>query len=303
MIPKMLIFCYKKVVPLFIGLWLGIAFSLMFAPFFDDSCVSLSVSDAHYSYNDIDANLKAAAADAIQDSVNPRKANEAKLSAGRRTNSLADNGDAAAVKTDDFEPRIRNPPTVRPRYVRGRKKLLRARYAFTELRIREKLFVGVLTSAATIDGVASALNRTLAHLVPKTVFFTSRAGPALANRAMSTVVFASERPSRLALNTLSYVDKHFGRVYDWFYFVPDTTYVRGRKLLELVESLSISQDVHMGGRAAAPSQRLHCAPGSGVILSNVGHTPHGPYPTWGGGPPHPVNASTAPRVVESSSLM
>jgi hypothetical protein len=43
------------------------------------------------------------------------------------------------------------------------------------------------------------------------------------------------------LPILQYLAEHYLDNYDWFYVVPDRTYVRGEKLFDLVSHISISQ--------------------------------------------------------------
>ena len=50
-------------------------------------------------------------------------------------------------------------------------KLIRPHYISTELSIRDKLFVGVLTSEDKVNSQAVYINKTIAHLVDKVKFF------------------------------------------------------------------------------------------------------------------------------------
>lgn len=50
-------------------------------------------------------------------------------------------------------------------------KVARPRFLATELRLRERLFVGVVTSRQTAGSLAVALNRSVAEYVSKMVFF------------------------------------------------------------------------------------------------------------------------------------
>ena len=88
-----------------------------------------------------------------------------------------------AVKTfdygnaDDYDPIIKVHPKQEQTPNGGKtKKILRPRYASTELGIKEKLFIGVLTSRDTIDSLGVAVNKTLTHYVPKLVFFMDTRG-------------------------------------------------------------------------------------------------------------------------------
>ena len=73
----------------------------------------------------------------------------------------------------DYEPIIRTQKDQQPNgqsQQGASKKILRPRYASTELGIKEKLFIGVLTLRDTIDSLGVAINKTLTHYVPKLVF-------------------------------------------------------------------------------------------------------------------------------------
>ena len=55
-------------------------------------------------------------------------------------------------------------------------KVLRPRYFSTELGIRKKLFVAVLTTQQTINTYGVAINKTISHLVDKLTFFIDAHG-------------------------------------------------------------------------------------------------------------------------------
>ena len=156
----------------------------------------------------------------------------------RKTNSL--NNFDYGPNEDIFEPRIKalpkpaapNSPPEKP------KKILRPRYASTELGIKEKLFVGVLTSRDTIDSLGVAINRTLTHYVPKLVFFMDQRGPSLPG-GMAVVSFSDEKPYLRPFHMLKYLAAHYAQGYDYYLFIPDTTYVRGERLLQMVSHISI----------------------------------------------------------------
>ena len=50
------------------------------------------------------------------------------------------------------------------------------------------------------------------------------------------------------MRTASYLAEHYGNLYDFFFIVRDDTYVRGYRLKELTEDLSVSTDVLLGAR-------------------------------------------------------
>ena len=157
----------------------------------------------------------------------------------RRTKSVNNfdygNGDA-------YEPNIKVLPKLEQpngQALKDRsKKILRPRYASTELGIKEKLFVGVLTSRETIDSLGVAINKTLTHYVPKLVFFMDTRGPNLPS-GMAVVSFSDEKPYLRPFHMLKYLAAHYAQAYDYYMFIPDTTYVRGEKLLDMLSYISI----------------------------------------------------------------
>ncbi len=177
---------------------------------------------------------------------------------------------------DDFNPRIiirdaldkHKNSHINPR---AQKKVIRPRYVSTELGIREKLFVGVLTSRNTIDTLGVAVNKTVTHHVPKLVFFMDSVGPMLPS-GMSVVSFSDEKPNYPQLrpfHMLKYIGAHYAQAFDYYMFFPDETYVRGDKISEIVHQISISRDVHMGRPVGGDLGHPHCDFGAGIILSQV----------------------------------
>ena len=107
--------------------------------------------------------------------------------------------------------------------------------------IKEKLFIGVLTSRDTIDSLGVAINKTLTHYVPKLVFFMDTRGPSLPS-GMAVVSFSDEKPYLRPFHMLKYLAAHYAQAYDYYMFIPDTTYVRGEKLLDMLSYISIRYD-------------------------------------------------------------
>ena len=143
---------------------------------------------------------------------------------------------------DDYDPIIKVHPKQEQNWNGGKtKKILRPRYASTELGIKEKLFIGVLTSRDTIDSLGVAINKTLTHYVPKLVFFMDTRGPSLPS-GMAVVSFSDEKPYLRPFHMLKYLAAHYAQAYDYYMFIPDTTYVRGEKLLDMLSYISIRYD-------------------------------------------------------------
>ena len=149
-------------------------------------------------------------------------------------------------------------------------KLVRPRYAATELGIREKLFVAVLTKKETIETLGIAWNRTVAHYVSKVMYFVSDKLHVQQPSGMSLIQFTDGKHEMLPFNVFRYVGEHYSKVFDWFLFVHDDTYIRAEKLLDVVSQMSISHDVYMGKPLIADAENTYCDVSGGYILSNVG---------------------------------
>ena len=258
MYKKLLFLKAREFAPIFIGLWLGLAFSLMSAPFFDDSC-STSPDGDDVAYE------QQPQGQGSEDSV-------LKAQSGgpfRKTNSVGVSSDP--ISNFDFGRRPEYQPKLQKRDVNTssttKPKRLRPRFASTELNIREKLFVGVLTTSETVTTLGFAVNRTLAHQVPQLVFFLPQANPHL----LSSMPLAPLPVTDVALapyEMFDYVWKHYLKTYDWFYFMPDYTYVRGHKLHEMLKHTSISRDSYVGHKMEG-DERSYCSFEGGILLSHV----------------------------------
>ena len=145
------------------------------------------------------------------------------------------------------------------------KKVLRARYASTELGIREKIMVNVLTSPDTIGSLGVSINKTIAQYVTKLLFFmTSR--PAVLPNEMSVVSFASNNNMKI-YHMLKYINTHYAHNYDYYFFMPDDTFIRGKQLMDIVSKTSAAQSVHLGVPISDGNDS--CSLHFGILLSNV----------------------------------
>lgn len=127
-------------------------------------------------------------------------------------------------------------------------KLLRPRYFSTELGIRKKLFVAVLTTQQTINTKGIVVNKTTSHLVDKLTFFIDAPGTQKLNvsylKLPGIVGFIDTRVILKPFHVLKYIKDNFIENYDFFFIVNDNAYIKARKLNELVQKISISQDVY-----------------------------------------------------------
>ncbi|NXD66318.1 CHPF2 glucuronyltransferase, partial [Eolophus roseicapillus] len=167
---------------------------------------------------------------------------------------------------EDFRPRIvpyyRDPN-------KPYKKVLRTRYIQTELGFHERLFVAVLTSKATLNTLAVAVNKTVAHHFSRLLYFTGLRS-AKVPHGMVLVSHGDERPIWLMYETMNYIHQHFGSDYDWFYIMQDDTYAQAEQVKALVTHLSINQDVYLGRAEefiGGDEQARYCHGGFGYLIS------------------------------------
>lgn len=138
---------------------------------------------------------------------------------------------------DEFEPRInlQGKPKSPQKPMR---KIMRSRYAATELNMREKLFVGVLaTSRRTLGDLTVQLNRSIALHANKLTFFVNNADmnekrlKEITPSGVSVVNFNDNRDKLLPFHSFKYTFDYYINDYDWFFFVTDSTFVRANKVI------------------------------------------------------------------------
>ncbi|XP_068593944.1 chondroitin sulfate glucuronyltransferase [Cebidichthys violaceus] len=191
---------------------------------------------------------------------------DALLKGARKPNSISSINDVESE--EDFEPRIvpykqvqQSPP----------KKVFRAKYISTELGMRERLFVGVLTSKSTINTLGVAVNRTISHHLDTVIFFTG-----MRNRKVPHGMFVvSHGDERLIWNmfqNVKYILDHYINEYDWFYFVQDDAYTEADRIKALVDHLSMDRELYMGSPEefiGGEMEGKYCYGGFGYILSRT----------------------------------
>lgn len=171
---------------------------------------------------------------------------------------------------DDYEPHI-NLAGKPQRAKKVPQNLVRPRYYSSELGIKDKLFIGILTSEKTVSTLAVALNKTTSHLVNKLMFFMDAAGAEKANvinlKLPGIVGFVDARDVLKPFHMLKYLTDNFLEEYDFFFLSRDSSYVNAKFLMDIVKKISVSVDVHMGGVQMEDSS-AYCSLDGGVLLSN-----------------------------------
>ncbi|XP_056611567.1 chondroitin sulfate synthase 2 [Triplophysa dalaica] len=239
---SMLIGLLRPIGPVVIGISLGFTLSLLSVGWVEEGCENNHVGDEATNLSQ-EGNLKGA----------------------RRPNSISTGNDGEEDE-EDFQPRI---IPYKPVKQTQPKKLFRAKYISTELGIRERLFVGVLTSKNTINTLGVAVNRTISHHMDNVVFFTgtrSRKTP----HGMSVVTHGDERLIWNMFQTIKYILEHYITEYDWFYLAQDDTYTQADRIKSLVEHLSMDRVLYMGSPEefiGGEMQGRYCYGGFGYLLS------------------------------------
>lgn len=246
--PKMRLSMFISVLrsfgPVVIGISLGFMLSLLSVSWTDEACLADGSEGEDVALG--------------QDGM---------LKGARKPNSIS-SVNYAEESEEDFEPRIVPYEQTMPSEP---KKVFRAKYVSTELGMRERLFVGVLTSKNTINSLAVAVNRTISHHLDPVVFFTgshSRKVP----HGMLVVSHGDERQIWNMFQTVRYVYEHFINEYDWFYFVQDDTYTEADRVKALVGHLSMDRELYMGRPEEFIGGELngqYCYGGFGYLLSRT----------------------------------
>ncbi|XP_076242924.1 chondroitin polymerizing factor [Calliopsis andreniformis] len=166
---------------------------------------------------------------------------------------------------DEYEPKI-NTNNKPQQAQKVPKTLIRPRYYSTELGIREKLFVGVITSQQYLHSRDTAINKTIAHIVDKVRYFISIPEGTKPNVSLPGIVgFTDTRSILKPFHTLKYIIDNYLENYDYYFLIKDTSYVNAKKLMQFVTKISVSQNVHVG---VFGDISTYCSLDSGILLSN-----------------------------------
>lgn len=135
--------------------------------------------------------------------------------------------------------------------------------------MRERLFVGVMTSKNTISTLGVAVNRTISHHLDAVIFFTGSRSRKIPH-GMFVVSHGDERLIWNMFQTIKYIFDHYINEYDWFYFVQDDAYTEADRIKALVEHLSMDRELYMGRPEefiGGAMEGRYCYGGFGYLLS------------------------------------
>ncbi|XP_050579390.1 chondroitin sulfate synthase 2 isoform X2 [Bombus affinis] len=166
---------------------------------------------------------------------------------------------------DEYEPKI-NINSKPQQAQKVSKALVRPRYYSTELGIREKLFIGVITSQQYLYSRDIAINKTIAHIVDKVRYFISIPEGTKPNVTLPGIVgFTDTRSILKPFHTMKYIIDNYLENYDYYFLIKDVSYINVKKLVKFVTKISVSQNVHVGVLGDIPT---YCSLDSGILLSN-----------------------------------
>lgn len=228
--------------PVVIGISLGFTLSLLSVNWTEDACYA-DGSEAELVTQGPDGQLKGA----------------------RKPNSISTANDAESE--EDFEPRIVPYKQVQS----APKKIFRSKYISTELGMRERLLVGVMTSKNSINTLGVAVNRTISHHLDNVIFFTGTRNRKVPH-AMFVVSHGDERPIWNMFQSIKYILDHHVNEYDWFYLVQDDTYTEADRIRSLVDHLSMDRALYMGSPEefiGGEMEGKYCYGGFGYVLSRT----------------------------------
>lgn len=147
---------------------------------------------------------------------------------------------------ENFEPQLNlaQKPMIAKKSV---KSIIRPRYFSSELNVKQdRLFIAVLTDQENIDNLATAFNKTTAHLVNKIKFFIHADNVKTNFKLKNIVGFTDTRENYRPFHVLKYIADNYLEDYDFFYVIEDAAYVNAKFLMERVNHISTSFDVYMG---------------------------------------------------------
>ncbi|XP_050044474.1 chondroitin sulfate glucuronyltransferase [Dermacentor andersoni] len=176
---------------------------------------------------------------------------------------------SAPVDDEDFEPVLRLDGHSKTSQANSPEKvaLKRPRFYSTELEIREKLLVVVLTSPETVETFGAAVNRTLSGHPNKLIFYACASdgdsSPAVLS-APSVLQLPGTKCDSLAYHVLRHLSvKNTAKDFDFVFLMRDSTYVNGEKLVSIATHVSVNVEVFLGR-----STNGACDLDAGMLLSN-----------------------------------
>jgi hypothetical protein len=218
----------RYLLSIFVGLSLGFALSLACLPLMSvcDNPLSLFSEPFSSSFNIYSDN----------ETLSFRQKFDPFRILNRQSRSVAD-VTLVDYGSQDYEPRIVQSPSEKNQNKSSSTstqssdtpKLTRPRYIADELGIREKVLVAVLTESKHLNTYALFLNQTLKDHVNRLLFFIDEDVQDFP-KGMQIVAINDKRAYLKPFYVFKYLAEKMIKLYDWFVFLPDNTFVRGFKV-------------------------------------------------------------------------
>ena len=212
----------RYVFPLLIGMIVGFAFSLLCTPFYDcNNNISFGLFGKNRNVSKVSL---------------MRYRHNAQARSPEEQQRLDIIEQEHQKKIDEFEPRI-NLKGKPKKPQKPFQKLIRPRYASVELKMRKKLFVGIISTSRQLTSLATFMNKTISRSAKKIEFFVNNADinektlHETTPPGVNVVNFNDDRDNLLPFHSIKYVIDNYIDNYDWFFFVSDKTYVRASKVI------------------------------------------------------------------------
>jgi hypothetical protein len=208
----------RYIFPLLIGMIVGFAFSLLCTPFYDcNNNISFGLFGKENNFSLV----------RLRHNIHVRSQEEQ-----QRLDIIEQEHQK---QIDEFEPRInlKGKPKKPQKLVQ---KLIRPRYASVELKIRKKIFVGIISTSRQLTNLASFMNKTISQFAKKVTFFVNNAEMnerllyETTPPGLNVVNFNDDRDNLLPFHSLKYVIDNYIDEYDWFFFALDNTFIRTSKV-------------------------------------------------------------------------
>ncbi|KAG8035704.1 hypothetical protein G9C98_001132 [Cotesia typhae] len=195
------------------------------------------------------------------------------------------NRPTSSEQVDEYAPKMKNPSSLHIQDAKQPWRFTRPRYYFTELGIREKLFLGILTDPEHLHSRGVTFNKTVGQLIEKIRYFITISGSENGNKkpnvSLSGIVgFTDTRRILKPFHVVKYIIDNYLEEYDYYYIVKDTSYVNARQLMNLVESFSLGtdKDIYLGvpifeknlesSNYISDNLINFCSLDAGIIISN-----------------------------------
>ncbi|CRL04340.1 CLUMA_CG017432, isoform A, partial [Clunio marinus] len=118
-----------------------------------------------------------------------------------------------------------------------------------------------------IDTLATAFNKTAAHLVNKIKFFIHADNVKTNFKLKNIVGFTDTRENYRPFHVLKYIADNYVEDYDFFYLIEDAAYLNAKTLVEQLSHISMSFDLYMGTKIEDREEK-YCDLRAGIVFSS-----------------------------------